>query len=313
MSRRIPADITRLPMIPIIRYPRFKQLSRLFWQCAEMTERTGEPQCMALEGQPGVGKSTLVQDVLRAYPRLETRAGTHIPVFYMMIPSPATVKSVASVCLVELGDPAGQKGPQWSMDQRLRILLPGCGVRLAILDDFHHLIDRDRNRVIETVSDWLKVLIKTTRVTFVVTGLEGSIDQILDSNPQLSRLFAIRETLRPFDWDTQGSEFVKFIEYVEKALDKSISTKLSRTELVRRIYMATHGLVGNVMNLMRYASLMAHDKDVLELPDLAWAFQTRLARQLKTKVNPFVETTIKAIECDQNDVRIKTGLKPLGL
>ena len=104
MSRRIPADSTRLPMIPIIRCPRFKQLSRLFWQCAEMTERTGEPQCMALEGQSGVGKSTLVEDIVRAYPRLETRAGTRVPVFYMMIPSPATVK-VASVCLVELGPP----------------------------------------------------------------------------------------------------------------------------------------------------------------------------------------------------------------
>ena len=287
---------TNLPEAPLeraylalIRYPRFKELHQMIQQCQQMSALGGEPQCMSLEGMTGAGKSTLVRDYAHAFPQAYTSEGVQMSVFYMLMPSPATVKGVAATMLEQLGDPAAHKGPQWSMDSRLIKLIPECGIKLVILDDFHHLIDRDTDRILETVSDWLKVLIKKTNVPFVVVGIEGKVERILRSNPQLSRLFAARETLKPFDWETQRKAFARFVEYVEMAVGIPLSPALPRDELIYRLHYATDGVVGNLMNLLRYAALITQQKkkEVIEIAALSQAFQSRLSKHLRQKVNPF--------------------------
>lgn len=275
--------------LALIRYPRFKELHQTIQQCQQMSAIGGEPQCMSLEGVTGAGKSTLVKDYAQAFPHAYTQEGVQMSVFYMLMPSPATVKGVAAAMLEQLGDPAAHKGPQWSMDSRLIKLIPECGITLVILDDFHHLIDRNTDRILETVSDWLKVLIKKTNVPFVVVGIEGKVERILRSNAQLSRLFAARETLEPFDWETQRRAFAKFVEYVETATRIPLSPALPRDELIHRLHYATDGVVGNLMNLLRYAALVAQQKkmEVTDMPTLSQAFQSRLSKHLRQKVNPF--------------------------
>ncbi|MEJ2738059.1 MAG: TniB family NTP-binding protein [Anaerolineae bacterium] len=144
----------------LIRYPRFKELHRDIRECQEITRLASEPQCMSLEGVTGAGKSTLIQDYAALFPRIEEEDGTRIPVFYLETPSPVTVKGMASTMLSHLGDPAANRGTLWSMNSRLIKLMIACQVELTILDDFHHLIDKKTNRILEQVSDWLKVLIK---------------------------------------------------------------------------------------------------------------------------------------------------------
>jgi len=277
----------------LIRYPRFKELHHHIRYCQQMSKIAGEPQCMTLEGVTGAGKSTLVQDYARAFPRLLTDEGVRIPVFYMETPSPVTVKGMAAAMLESLGDPAAPRGTQWSMNSRLVKLLVACKVEIAILDDFHHLIDCETNRVLVKVSDWLKVLIKETGLPFLVVGIEDTVEKILNLNPQLSRLFAARETLEPFRWnaadETGLQEFAQFVQYAELAIGMSLTEDLPRTELLFRLHYATEGVVGNLMNLLRCAALQAQEQGTgkLDLHTLDWAFRRRLARHLKDKVNPF--------------------------
>lgn len=93
-----------------IRYPRFKELHQYIRQCQELSRMAGEPQCMSLEGVTGAGKSTLVQDYARAFPRALTTGGMQIPVLCMETPSPVTVKGMAAAMLAQLGDPAAYRG-----------------------------------------------------------------------------------------------------------------------------------------------------------------------------------------------------------
>jgi len=277
----------------LIQYPRFKELHRDIGECQEMSRLAGEPQCMSLEGVTGAGKSTLVRDYAAMVPRREEEDGTRIPVFYLETPSLVTVKGMAATMLARLGDPAAHRGPLWSMNFRLTKLMIACQVELAILDDFHHLIDKETNRILEKVSDWLKVLIKETGVTFLVVGIEGKVERILEANAQLSRLFAVREALQPFRYDpadeTSIQEFARFVQYAEKAVETPLPKTLPRLELLYRLHYATDGVVGHLMNLMRYAALIAQqqEKRVMELPILATAFDKRLAKHLRGKVNPF--------------------------
>lgn len=277
----------------MIRYPRFSELHEDIRMCQEISKIAGEPQCMSLEGVTGVGKSTLVRTYAEAFPRRETESGTKVPVFYLETPSPVTVKGMAARMLEELGDPAAHKGTLWSMNSRLRHFIGECWVQLVILDDFHHLIDKETYRILEKVSDWLKVQIKETNVPFLVVGIKGKVEMILRANSQLSRLFAVRETLEPFYWDQSDGETVKefaaFVKYAETGLGIILSEELEREEFLHRLHYATDGVVGNLMNLMRAAALQARKQGthILTLSVLGRTFDKRLRKHLAGKVNPF--------------------------
>lgn len=261
--------------------------------CQQMSSIAGEPQCMVLEGMTGTGKSTLVRTYAEAYLRYETASGTKIPVFYVETPSPVTVKGMAARMLEVMGDPAAHKGPLWSMNARLTHFIKACEVQIMILDDFHHLIDKERNRVLETVSDWLKVLIKETGVPFLVVGIEGKVELILRANTQLSRLFAVREALEPFRWNPcdEGAikQFASFVKCAERGIGISLSDELPQVEFLHRLHYATDGVVGNVMNLMRFAALLAQIQgvDILTLAILSQAFEKRLRKHMAKPTNPF--------------------------
>ncbi len=281
----------------LIRYPRFKELHAEISDCQLLSKMGAEPQCMSLEGRTGAGKSTLVKDYAAAFGRIETEEGTEIPVFYMQTPSPVTVKGMAAAMLEQLGDPAAHRGTLAAMNSRLINLIIACKVEVVILDDFQHLIDPDRNRILRKVSDWLKYVIKETGVPFLVVGIEGEVVRILQANAQLSRLFAFRETLRPFIWDLTGNkeatkEFVHFMHYACEAIEVPLTRDLQRLELLQRIHYATDGVVGHIMNLMRYAALIAHkqDKNELTLAILEQAFAKRLAEHMSKKKNPFAQS-----------------------
>ncbi len=277
----------------LIRYPRFKALHHDIHECQEMSRLSNEPQCMSLEGVTGAGKSTLARDYVALFPRTEQADGSHIPIFYVETPSPVTVKGMAVTMLARLGDPAAHYGTLWSLNFRLIRLMVACQVELVILDDFHHLIDQATNRILEQVSDWLKVLIKETGIPFLVVGVEGKVERILEANAQLSRLFAVRQTLQPFRCDptdaTSIQEFERFTSYAEQIIATPLAATLPRLELLHRLHYATDGVVGNLMNLLRYSAWLAkqQSQETISLPLLAAAFEKRLSRHVKGKTNPF--------------------------
>jgi hypothetical protein len=295
----------------LIRYPRFKALHSDIRECQEMSQLANEPQCMSLEGVTGAGKSTLVRDYVGLFPRIDQTDGTRIPFFYAETPSPVTVKGMAATLLARLGDPAAYHGTLWAMNFRLIRLMMDCQVELVILDDFHHLIDKDTNRILEQVSEWLKVLIKETGIPFLVVGIEGKVECILEANSQLSRLFAVRQILEPFRYDpcdeTSVQEFARFVQYAEQVIGMPLPVTLPRLELLHRLHYATGGVVGNLMNLLRYAAWFTRqgNQEAVTLPILAKAFDKRLAKHLKKLINPFLVApneafTAKTVDRDEN-------------
>jgi len=275
----------------LIRYPRFNELHQDIQLCQEATRLTGDPSCMALEGFSGTGKSTLVRAYAAEFPRYDAEDGTRIPIFYLETPSPVTVKAMATHMLTELGDPGAHKGTLPMMNARLIHYLKVCQVELVILDDFHHLFDAETNRILARVSDWLKVLIKETGIPYLVVGIQNTVETILRANQQLSRLFAVRETLSPLSVDNEAAakDFQLFLLYAQEAVGMSISGELSQSDLLARMHYATDGIVGNIMNLLRFAALLAEraDQEVLTVTLLDQAYNKRLKRHVLKEANPF--------------------------
>lgn len=280
---------------PLIHYPRLKELHQAIQLCATLSAEAGEPQCMALMGVTGAGKSTVARSYAQAFPRAETPNGARIPVVYLETPAPATIKSVAAAALRQMGDPRAAHGTLWSMDARLTHYLRECQVQLVIMDDFHHLFDDENQAALGSVSNWLKVLIKESNVSFLVVGLEDKIRLILRANPQLSRLFALRETLQPLAWDPAQAEtviaFSKFVQYAEQAIGLRLSEELPRAEWLHRLHYATEGVVGHILNLMRQAWVLSRaaepNTSELTLRWLSLAFRQRFQDQTPRRVDPF--------------------------
>jgi hypothetical protein len=147
-------------------------------------------------------------------------------------------------------------------------LIRECRVELVILDDFQHLIDSEADKLLAKVSNWLKVLIKKTGVPFLVIGIKGKVEVILEANSQLSHLFAVREELTRFRWELAEpdkiQEFADFIRATEVAMSLALPWQsASDADLLYRLYYATDGVIANIMNLMRGAGRLARKQGAI--------------------------------------------------
>lgn len=281
-------------------YPRFQEILMALDYCHHFSCGKDEPECMFLGGQTGVGKTTICKTYANKYPRQVTREGTIVPILSVTIPAPATVKTVVTKMLWQLGDPAYDKGSIGNQTIRLIGLLKDCGVELIILDEFQHFIDRDSERVLKTVSDWLKTLILDTKLPIILIGLPES-EQVLKlkSNSQLSRRFANRYYLRPFGWqEDRGSEFRTFLHMLESNLPFLSGSNLASEETALRLYYASDGIIAYVMKLIRYGTYLAlnQGRSPLNLDLLAKAFDQYVRADKPEKINPFLGEKFESIE-----------------
>ncbi len=285
--------VPELPNAVVIRYPHFQKLHEQIQECLQMRYITGEPHCMSLEGPTGAGKTTLIMDYLSHLPRTEVNFGTQIDALYVPVPDNPTIKTMVAQMLEYLKDPAYDKMPRlWEAKSRLKHFIRQCQVKLILLDDFQHLI-RSNYTHMQDLSEWLKALIKETGVCMIVVGTEGAVEAVLDSNQQLSRLFAAREILPAFVWDDNDEEsvriFAALISKAEETLDMPIDDEQERVELLGRIYYVSNGVMGNVMNFLRLANLLAlkAGKERIDQECMDEAFERRLKKHMKSKSNPF--------------------------
>lgn len=273
-----------------VAYPRFKEILSAIEDCHNFSNLKDEPECLFLKGETGAGKTTIFKSYAQKYPRVETDSGTIVKLLSVTIPSPATVKSVVSKLLWELGDPAYEKGTISNQTIRLIGLMKDCGVSLVFLDEFQHFIDRDSAKVLRTVSDWLKNLILDTKVPMVLIGLPEA-EAVFKFNPQLSRRFANRYNLSPFSWTEDcGKEFRTFLHAIESQLPLELESNLASEEMAFRFYYASDGIIAYVMKLVRYGTYLTLTEGLnkLDYPVLARAFEKYVRADKPYKKNPFL-------------------------
>jgi hypothetical protein len=264
-------------------------------RCHNLNAVAAEPQCLLLTGPTGAGKSTLLATYAHRYPTAFVEAGVHRPIVQATIMSRATVKNLATMILLALGDPRAGTGTEGSMTLRIMRYFGDCQVEMLILDELQHFVDQDSSgRILQNASNWLKTLIKETRVACVLTGLQREAEQVVSVNPQLARLFGDPYMLEPFRWDETRPETVQefraFLEMVEQQLPLREPSYLASMDIARRCFVACDGVIGYLMRLLRGAChfALAMGIEHLDVELLAAAFDERLAMRRRGKANPFV-------------------------
>lgn len=295
--RRLPS-LNRLPYVEQVRviYPRWNAVLADIEECHRRHALAAEPPCLMLVGPTGAGKTTLTESYAARFPATIADTSIHRPVLHTTIPSPATIKNLAIELLYALGDPRYDKGTIGSMTKRVINFFRDCGVELLILDELQHFVDRDSQKVLQNVSNWLKTLIKDheLKIACVLVGLENEANQVVDANPQLARLFGDPFVLAPFAWDEKNpatvQEFRTLLHELEKLLPLNEPSHLVQRERAWRCFVASNGILSYLMALIRQAATLALKRGQEHLDDalLAAAFDQRLAGQRRGIPNPFV-------------------------
>ena len=274
----------------VIESPQFRQIIGKIAECHERSKYTSEPRCLLIIGETGRGKTTIAKYYEKNFPRTVNHDGTIIPVLRSSVSAPATIKGMASRLLMDLGDPLPERGSIPSLTMRLCRLIKQCRVELIILDEFQHLVDEDRKKVLQSSADWLKHILNETGVPIILMGMPWSVN-ILRANNQLQRRFSSINELKDFGWSTakEQQDFTNFLIVLETALPLPNPSNLFSGQMALRLFCATRGIISNVMKLISKAAEKAFAKgfESITIDLLALAYNEELALASPGSINPF--------------------------
>lgn len=270
--------------------------------CAEKNEIYEKPFGCLLLSNGGLGKTTLCKAIVKKHPKyIKTENDinkTIIPIFYLEIPSPATVKSVASSMLKALNDPAPFAGTTAQLNHRLITLLKACETKLIFMDEFHHLFDLQTStkRMNTVVCNWIKTLINETGICFCLVGLP-EFESLLKMDTQLARRFAHSFILNPLKIQkiNELGTLHAFLHQIEKNIESKLDLKfepsLSNQLLALQIFIATSGNHAYLMLLIENClyQTINNEKIIIKTAHFAKAWQEGITAYVsKISTNPFL-------------------------
>jgi hypothetical protein len=240
----------RIDMIEhiLLKHARFNTLLARIDYCARFGGdiESKNPPCLAILGNTGAGKTTLVDTWLENAPLkgIETPEGSIIPYLYVLVPSSPKKKGAVAAFLRALHDPNPSRGTEWDMISRVHRLLKRCKVQMIFVDEFQHLMDKDTQKVVHAIADFLKDMINQAHVPMVLTGKLGEAEPILEANSQLDRRVGTPLVLEPFEWDRKRPETIKEFRTLMRDIDRALPldpSNLQEEEMAFRFFYAGDG------------------------------------------------------------------------
>ncbi len=317
-ERRDMTKAQRIDMVEhlLLHHARFNTLLARIDYCARFGGeiKTKNPPCLAILGNTGAGKTTLIDAWLEKAPlrTMETDEGTIIPYLYVLVPSSPKKKGAVSAFLRALHDPNPSRGTEWDMISRVHRLIKRCKVQVIFVDEFQHLRDKDTQKVVHAIADFLKDVINQSHIPMILTGKLGEAESILMANSQLDRRVGTPLVLEPFEWDRSRPETIKELRTLMRDIDRALPLDLSdlqNEEMAFRFFYASDGYLGWIMEIIREAAIRAIDTDChcLNKPLLAAAYEARLAGTDvgDGKVNPFSTARFTEAAVDQLRFTVK--------
>jgi Cdc6-like AAA superfamily ATPase len=267
-----------------------ERITNIIKNCHKSYHRAGQAKNIFICGTTGAGKTTICERYARLHPRVDSDGDDRVVVLYVKVPSPATIKGLASKLLDALGDPKPERGSTENITFRLKKLLKACKVELIILDEFQHLTDNKSDNARKQTSNWLKLLIEEANVPIILIGLKES-SAIFTLNRQLNRRFSQRYELNSFSWNEKvdKKKLQTFLYKFDKMLPLPDDSGLANGDMADRFYFASNGVIAYIIKLLRFAAEEAIEvglrKITLEL--LEKTYHEQIESEKPGQSNPF--------------------------
>lgn len=252
-----------------------------------------EPEHVLLLGETGTGKSTLLKKFASRFSRTEHETFTEIPVLYVQVPSRCTVKKLATILLRTMGSPLYNRGDEEDRTHHLITLLQRCKVRLVVIDEVNHLIDRGGRITHYAVGDWIKQTFDLAGVSCVLAGTPRS-KLLLETNEQLGDRFREELHLPLFSAETENGqrELQRMLKAFRGLTEGLPSIDFASGSLPVQILFATNGRFRDVRKLLTRAVEVAFRSPQPQLTTACFlhAFKEVIYKKCPPRRNPFKNT-----------------------
>lgn len=264
-----------------------------FNECLEAIKRahstygSSRPRSVRIVGHTGVGKTALIKEMEKLYPRSEDRNGICVPVVHVEIPANPTEKTLLIEMLRALGDPVPTMGTRGVMENRLYVMLRNAHVQIILVDEVQHFVLNGTRVSLNGSADMFKSLINKAGIPIVLLGMRSSRELFFMSSQLRSRI-PLEYELRAFDWnvDSQRAEFLAVFKS-QFPLGFENDDFLFLPQVAHRLWFSTNGLLRPIRDLCDSLRELAESNNELTLSVLAKAFQTSIWSGCPATRNPF--------------------------
>ncbi|MCK0138112.1 TniB family NTP-binding protein [Aliiroseovarius sp. F47248L] len=229
--------------------------------------KTGETRGMLLVGDPGSGKSHLMDRTLTKIPELAPADDGVPPIIACPVPSPATFKSMALALLEQSGYPhANTRQEAWSLWQLFRHRLSKLGIAVLWVDEAQDLFCADRKAILRAFKSLMQ---GEDAVAVILSGTE-ELAQVIRTDPQVKRRFTAM-VLPELTEAAHGAMFRTIMADYCARLDLAPPME---ADLVARVFHGARYRFGRAVELLLAAMefAIAHDAEHLTSDHFASAY-----------------------------------------
>ena len=270
-----------------------------------MKYRGTKPFGVMIIGNPGCGKTFLLDTIKRMHPEIFTRRKTEVPFVCIDSPPEITPSTIYSEILEAMGDECADEGTVKSLRRRIKKLTKNLDTKLLGIDEAHHFLPSSGLTKTSTVLKVIKWLMNNTEVPLVLAGkpdakslldfddqlkdrflevvkLESfscvTLDKSLDSADFFDGLFSV------FPRKTTGMEFLEESENDDGEIEYKLNNNFSN---LLRFILATSGNPRLINKMLLEVIESTNKDDVLAIADFAEAWDKTLKSKMEFHFNPF--------------------------
>jgi len=256
---------------------------------------------MIIEGEPGLGKTTLLNKYVRdiyAEPEYQrTDELTPLPILKIRIPGRPTIPRVIEKLLLTSNHIQATARKTSSLESRLHQLIHHQRVEMIIFDEYQHLL-RSEAYTNDTLN-FIKTLADDYKLAVVFAGLPKG-RPILESRPELRERMSFEQVLfKPFNVKTKESsiEYAKYIKGLEEKI-YSVGVDccpLASGDMLPRLLLATQGKPRFINRLLMRLLIQHKECKSIKATDFARVFSNVPFNSHLGKFNPFSAKMDKVI------------------
>lgn len=273
-----------------IPHPPFQRTIDRFDQIFKAASENGLSDGFLLMGPSGVGKTQVCKSFYAKHLPYQEPERTVIPVLSFTMPANPLGKALYQKALSEFGADYTM-GTESTLELRLIKLLKTCKVKVLVVDEAQHLIDRGGKKMHEKSADNLKNLMTEAGIAIILVGTDR-VQELLKVNEQLRRRFSSQIQLKP--WGPVAEVDINQVAGVLQALLANPAIELDHQHLIefkfaKCLAYGSGGRISYIVKLVCWAVKSAYDRKskILEMHDFERAFESAVWSSVAPKDNPF--------------------------